>query len=707
MSIIYLDSCGDHYNTSQLTRKWEINTSTAAFIDVQGRTGNCIGIPTGHHIAKRLDHFGVTGFFDPIVIGGYFQFLAPGDQGRILVFWSHEHPTIFGSLEFRGGEVQLWGPGTDIDTNQGGDHVKLAVSSFSPLANRWYAIEYLHRTGFNGIWRVKIDNVVYMDKPSSFASVPRQQYIEIRGGNNGIKMDDLYCMDLSQVSAPSILHDRPISDEYGDVGWSIGVIRPNGAGEFLTHTPVPDLGLPHYQLLNQDPIPDDDTTRLEDSTLDNKETWEAENLPADPLLEVIIACQTVHCLNPTGEGSIFQHLINDKNSDEVVGNVYDPNPSLFENFGFLGYRFWSQCWNEGWETESPPGTPRIRVTEFNSSQFGLKTKESGSINRVTQSVIEVLFPFVIVVPEPPEIPIVELPTVQSHKYVKLWKIVRSDGEQFRFTDHNQTLVNPQDGLLYTPVQSWRTSAHSTESGLLPGQNEFSGALGTILQTEVWAGKFRGATVTEFLLDFVYPWAGALLKTVRILDIVTNDAEKWVGTLFGRQIVLQRPVGDVYSRTCRHILGDIKCQFPLDTLEVTGQSITTVNTDRNRSTFRISAIPVTTDAQGNDRNADGYWDFGTITWLTGANVGLIQEIRSFTITDKEFILSIPTPFTIIVGDTCDITPGCSKLLDICNAKFDNLPNFGGFPTIPGYDQSHQPLGTSTRIFTLGDFLDLIF
>lgn len=78
--------------------------------------------------------------------------------------------------------------------------------------------------------------------------------------------------------------------------------------------------------------------------------------------------------------------------------------------------------------------------------------------------------------------------------------------------------------------------------------------------------------------------------------------------------------------------------------------------------------------------------GKLIWLTGANAGLLSEVRDWLLgyPDSTVTLHLKTPFAIQVGDTFKIYAGCSKLKSICISKFNNIANFGGFPTIPGPD-----------------------
>lgn len=90
---------------------------------------------------------------------------------------------------------------------------------------------------------------------------------------------------------------------------------------------------------------------------------------------------------------------------------------------------------------------------------------------------------------------------------------------------------------------------------------------------------------------------------------------------------------------------------------------------------------------------GHYKYGRLTWLTGKNAGLSNEVREHlnaatgmplgagaTITLLEV-----SPFEIEVGDTYKITVGCAKNRLACK-RWDNLNNFRGFPDMPTEDKA---------------------
>lgn len=75
---------------------------------------------------------------------------------------------------------------------------------------------------------------------------------------------------------------------------------------------------------------------------------------------------------------------------------------------------------------------------------------------------------------------------------------------------------------------------------------------------------------------------------------------------------------------------------------------------------------------------GYFDLGTLQFVTGPNAGMWRSVRSYT--PGQLVLSVPFP-SVPVNDTFNVSPGCDKLQATCSGKFNNLPNFRGYPYIP--------------------------
>ena len=81
-------------------------------------------------------------------------------------------------------------------------------------------------------------------------------------------------------------------------------------------------------------------------------------------------------------------------------------------------------------------------------------------------------------------------------------------------------------------------------------------------------------------------------------------------------------------------------------------------------------------------ANGWFDYGLLTWNTGLNAGLSVEVKSFA--GGVFMLFDAMPGVIAVGDRYSVHAGCDKRLATCKAKFANVLNFRGEPFVPGPD-----------------------
>jgi hypothetical protein len=83
---------------------------------------------------------------------------------------------------------------------------------------------------------------------------------------------------------------------------------------------------------------------------------------------------------------------------------------------------------------------------------------------------------------------------------------------------------------------------------------------------------------------------------------------------------------------------------------------------------------------------GFFSFGTMEMVTGANAGVSMEIRDYV--PGQWTLFLPFEYELAPGDEYILTAGCNKQLSTCRDKFDNVGNHGGFPHVPGIDRLMQ-------------------
>jgi len=117
-----------------------------------------------------------------------------------------------------------------------------------------------------------------------------------------------------------------------------------------------------------------------------------------------------------------------------------------------------------------------------------------------------------------------------------------------------------------------------------------------------------------------------------------------------------------------------------------------NPNLGKTTFELgvdtSAYPARTSGGtvtplGGD---SGYFDRGVITFTSGPNTGLSQEVKSYV--TGQLTLILPMPYTVAVGNTYSLIAGCDKSFPTCRDRFDNVVNFRGEPYLPGLDKMVQ-------------------
>lgn len=267
-------------------------------------------------------------------------------------------------------------------------------------------------------------------------------------------------------------------------------------------------------------------------------------------------------------------------------------------------------------------------------------------------------------------------TKDSHLETALWKLERTDGTTFFFTEHNLPILF--QGQTYQPVGGVEATARRKEAALKDSNLEFLGAITAdkITFDDLKAGRFAYCKVTEYLISWRFPNAAPKQTTVYYIVDVEYDGEVWVAQIAGLVHLLNDKTGKNFYRNCQNTLGDEDCRVDLVPITVFGVAVTTV--DDNRRHFRASSI--------SGSYADSWFKFGRLTWKTGNNAGLVGQVKAYTQTNRVIELELRTPFNIQVGDTFDIIPGCDRLQGTCISKFANIANFTGDPFMPGSDQT---------------------
>lgn len=275
--------------------------------------------------------------------------------------------------------------------------------------------------------------------------------------------------------------------------------------------------------------------------------------------------------------------------------------------------------------------------------------------------------------------------------VTCWRITRTDGIIKRLTDHAHTVTFNSE--VFTPVGGIEISARRREIGLKGHDVEVVGLLTTaeISQTDLVKGLYDDATVEDYIVNPMYPWAGQVkMSEYRISNLQYTD-EFWSMDARSLTSVLDTRIGRKYEHLCDWDLFDSNCKVVRADWKVSGAVVAGVT---SRSLFDAvdAGIPATLPGPPGAPThtvADGTFDHGELVWLTGSNSGITSEVAIYTHTDAIFQLFNETPFNITAGDSFDVFAGCDKRFKDdgghCVNKFVNKVNFGGFPWMPGSDK----------------------
>ncbi|MEX6505615.1 DUF2163 domain-containing protein [Jiella sp. M17.18] len=255
-----------------------------------------------------------------------------------------------------------------------------------------------------------------------------------------------------------------------------------------------------------------------------------------------------------------------------------------------------------------------------------------------------------------------------------WRLMRSDGLVLGFTDHDFPLSF--DGTRFEAATGLTASEAEEELGLAAATREVQGALSSaaIEEADIWAGRFDGARIETFVVDWQNPEA-FLRVDVAELGEVKRGETAFTAELRSAAAKLDRVRGRLYRRRCDAVFGDGRCRFPASEapftidVPVSGGSGALIET-----TGDLGAEPA-------------LFAFGRLVVLDGAGRDLSADIVSVAPTGLgtvRFVLADPIDAGVAVGDRVRLTQGCDKSFATCRTRFANSANFRGFPHIPGAD-----------------------
>ena len=255
-----------------------------------------------------------------------------------------------------------------------------------------------------------------------------------------------------------------------------------------------------------------------------------------------------------------------------------------------------------------------------------------------------------------------------------WRITRSDGVALGFTDHDRTLAF--DGTDFEPESGFAASEIRAGSDLAVDAQDATGVLTSdrITETDILDGRWDNAAVELWRVNWADTSQRVLLRRGAVGQI-RRGRMAFVAEVRSLARVLGQTVGRTFQASCDAALGDARCGIDLENAIYKGSGVVTdLLRDRVFMASGLSAF----DA--------GWFTAGTMTWTSGANTGRIIEVLSHGLTDAIATLTLlESPVRPITeGDSFIAWAGCDKRIATCVAKFANVANFRGFPSIPGQD-----------------------
>ncbi|WP_397544469.1 DUF2163 domain-containing protein [Roseovarius salis] len=255
-----------------------------------------------------------------------------------------------------------------------------------------------------------------------------------------------------------------------------------------------------------------------------------------------------------------------------------------------------------------------------------------------------------------------------------WRITRTDGVTFGFTDHDRTLSF--DGTDFEPESGLTASEVRSGSDLSVDAQDAEGVLTSdrITETDILDGRWDNAEVQVWRVNWSNPADRALLRRGALGEI-RRGRVAFTTEVRSLAHVLGQTVGRTYTARCDAVLGDGRCGVDLSAPAYRGAG-TVAELPRERVVL----------ASGLESFEAGFFSLGVIEWATGANAGRRAEVARHELDEAiaELTLMEPPVRAPSAGDTFEVVAGCDKRPETCAGRFDNIANFRGFPHIPGQD-----------------------
>lgn len=225
--------------------------------------------------------------------------------------------------------------------------------------------------------------------------------------------------------------------------------------------------------------------------------------------------------------------------------------------------------------------------------------------------------------------------------------------------------------VYLTGTGYEFSGYSSGSGMSASLVDIEGIAGIagIGKDEIASGVFDNARAYLFATTWNNPVEDEEPVLASILGKTTLVDDRYVIEEMALVDVLNQSVGQTYTAGCQKTFGGQEyagCGVALGPITETG----TITHVISRKMFRDSSRAEAAD----------YFTAGTIVFTGGDNADLKrQEIKQHG-ADGTIETFEPFHYTVQVGDSYEIIPGCRKRKEDCIA-WSNIENFGGYSFVP--------------------------
>lgn len=262
-----------------------------------------------------------------------------------------------------------------------------------------------------------------------------------------------------------------------------------------------------------------------------------------------------------------------------------------------------------------------------------------------------------------------------------WKLTRTDSTVLGFTEHDADIS--MGGVTYKAASGFTPSAIKSTSTLSVDNLEIEGMLNaaSITEADIMAGIYDFAEIEIFMVNYNDLTMGQINLRRGWLGQVSLINQQFTAEVRGLTQRLSQTIGELFSPSCRATFGDTRCQINATTYAVTG-AVTTVSSNQQFM-----------DATRTETS--GTYDFGKISFTSGANNGISMEVKEFINNGTgggQITTVLSMSYIVAAGDTYSLTRGCDKTLATCTNSYNNIVNFRGEPFLSGLDKMLQTAGT---------------